>query len=207
MDMPRALSRAARRDWLAQGLVGHLFDAHGQESAIPHGEDEGARQAENGVGVHVSQSGKETEQDDPHIAPGGKKFTVGEVDQLDDTVYHGVAQRDQGVQTAQGNSVDQLLYEKFHRIAFSGIDVYSGHGTCGCPAITTGHPRHITCLFEQPLFRMPVGHELAVVDLEGDVGRSGVAVGPELDAFGHAVEIHLHDLGLDLWPDRWNRRS
>jgi hypothetical protein len=71
------------------------------------------------VGVHVSQSGKETEQDHPHIAPGSKKFTVGEVDQLDDTVYHGVAQRDQGVQTSQRNSVYQLLYEIFHRIAFS----------------------------------------------------------------------------------------
>jgi hypothetical protein len=71
------------------------------------------------VGVHVSQSGKETEQDHPHIAPGSKKFTVGEVDQLDDTVYHGVAQRDQGVQASQGDAVDQLLNEIFHRNRFS----------------------------------------------------------------------------------------
>jgi hypothetical protein len=72
------------------------------------------------MGFHVSQSGKETEQDDPHIASGGKKFTVGEVDQLDDTVNHGVAQRDQGVEAAQGDAVDQLLNEKFHRNRFSG---------------------------------------------------------------------------------------
>ena len=36
-------------------------------------------------------------------------FAVGEVDQLEDAVHHGVAQRDQGVDAAQHQAVDELL--------------------------------------------------------------------------------------------------
>ncbi len=66
------------------------------------------------------------------------------------------------------------------------------------PPSWQGRSRHITDLLEQPLLRRPIRNKLAIFYLVGDVGRSGVAVGLELDAFGHAVEIHLHDLGLDL---------
>jgi hypothetical protein len=36
---------------------------------------------------------------------------MGEVDQPQDAVHHGVADGDQGIKTAQGEAVDELLYE------------------------------------------------------------------------------------------------
>jgi hypothetical protein len=39
---------------------------------------------------------------------------VGEVDELDDAVDHGVAKGHQGVDSAQGDAVDQLLEKNFH---------------------------------------------------------------------------------------------
>ena len=41
-------------------------------------------------------------------------LAVGEVDQLDDPVDHGVADGDQGVQRSQGQPVDELLGEDVH---------------------------------------------------------------------------------------------
>jgi hypothetical protein len=38
---------------------------------------------------------------------------MGEVDQVDDAVDHGVAQGDQGVHTAQDQAIDDLLKEGF----------------------------------------------------------------------------------------------
>jgi hypothetical protein len=39
---------------------------------------------------------------------------VGEVDQAEDAVHHRVSERDQGVDRARGNPVQQILKERFH---------------------------------------------------------------------------------------------
>ena len=39
---------------------------------------------------------------------------MGEIDQIDDAIHHGVAQRNQGVHTAQHQSIDDLLYKGVH---------------------------------------------------------------------------------------------
>ncbi len=41
-------------------------------------------------------------------------FAMGEVDELDDAVHHGVAERDHGVNRAEREAVDQLLDEYVH---------------------------------------------------------------------------------------------
>jgi hypothetical protein len=42
-------------------------------------------------------------------------FTVRKVDEVDDAVHHGVAQRYQGVHAAENQTVDDLLQQYFHR--------------------------------------------------------------------------------------------
>ena len=45
---------------------------------------------------------------------------MGEVDQQDDAVDHGIPKGDEGVDAAEGDAVDQLLNEKFHGISVPG---------------------------------------------------------------------------------------
>jgi hypothetical protein len=40
---------------------------------------------------------------------------VGKIDEANDAVHHGVAQRDKGVHAAQHQTVDDLLYEGIHK--------------------------------------------------------------------------------------------
>jgi len=44
-------------------------------------------------------------------------LAVGEVDQVDDAVDHGVAQRDQGIHAAQHQTIDDLLNQDFHSVS------------------------------------------------------------------------------------------
>src|SRR5690606_27626089 len=41
-------------------------------------------------------------------------IAMGEIDQADDAVHHGVAQRHQGVDTADRDAIDQLLEQNVH---------------------------------------------------------------------------------------------
>jgi hypothetical protein len=46
---------------------------------------------------------------------------VGKVDELHDAVNHGVAQRDQGVDTAEDEAVNELLEEDVHGAAIAEV--------------------------------------------------------------------------------------
>ncbi len=87
-----AESRADRRDELHPHAQGH---------AEQHGAGHGQEQVEL----------EDTCQQEADKGPGHEDLAVGEIDQGDDAVDHGVAQGDQGVGAAQGHTVYQLLQE------------------------------------------------------------------------------------------------
>jgi hypothetical protein len=66
------------------------------------------------VSMHITQAGKIAQNYDAHITTGRKKFTVGKIDKLNYPVNHGIAKGYQGIQSAKGQSVNQLLNEIFH---------------------------------------------------------------------------------------------
>jgi hypothetical protein len=75
-----------------------------RKAQYPMARSKGAAQAAMGWVSMYPVGRKVAQQDDPHVAAGGKKFTVGEIDELDDTVDHGVAQGNERVEAAQGHA-------------------------------------------------------------------------------------------------------
>jgi len=100
-----------------QRLVGHLLHGHGQHGAVAHGQNERKGQPEPGMGVHQALGGEIAQKDDAHIAAGGEDRAMGEIDQRDDAVHHGVAEGHQGVDAAERQAVNQLLNKVIHASA------------------------------------------------------------------------------------------
>ena len=101
--------REARR--LAQGFVGDLF--HGKPVGGGINDGENRRQDENGK-PRKSFQGQNAGDDQRGEGPDHVDFAMGEIDQLDDAVHHGVAEGDQGVDAAPGQSPDQKLQKIIH---------------------------------------------------------------------------------------------
>lgn len=98
---------------LAQGPVGDLFDAVADGHAHRgggHEADQGddrARQAGAGQQLDHGKGGEGTDHD---------HFAMGEVDEAQDAVHHGVAEGHQGVDAAEHQAVDDLLQKNVHGI-------------------------------------------------------------------------------------------
>jgi hypothetical protein len=70
---------------------------------------------------------------------------MGEIDQVDDAVHHGIAQRYQGIHAAEDQTVEDLLQQNFHRTSPFPSPAFDGQrGTglltranilCGCMAL------------------------------------------------------------------------
>jgi hypothetical protein len=107
MDMPIAVISGAKRGLLRSG---HLLDAVVQGRGQCTGDEQGDDQHQPG-----RQQGLQDADDRPaHQGADHKHLAMGEVDQADDAVDHGVAQRDQGVHAAQHQAVDDLLKKDVH---------------------------------------------------------------------------------------------
>ena len=57
------------------------------------------------------KGGQKAEGNNSHVRAQHVDLAVGEVDQLDDPIDHGVAQGDQGIHAAERQAVNQLLDE------------------------------------------------------------------------------------------------
>ena len=93
----------------AQRFVGHMLHGHSQNGDIGHGHAEDDDHGEDKMGFHPTYLLQGGQNDDPDKCPGRKQLTMGKIDQFDDAVNHGVAQSDQGVDTAKKYGVDKLL--------------------------------------------------------------------------------------------------
>ena len=100
---------------VAQRPVGHFFDDKVKGGGTDAGNDRGDQQNQP---ARCIWHGVFHESDD---GPAGQRshhqhFTMGKVDQPDDAVHHGVAQRYQGIHAAQHQTIDDLLYEGIHKL-------------------------------------------------------------------------------------------
>ena len=82
-----------------KGLVGDLFNEHAQDHADQHGDAQRCPEPQMEEG-HAGVADVSADHVD---------VAVGEVDELDNSVNHGVAKGDEGVNTAQRQAVDHLL--------------------------------------------------------------------------------------------------
>ena len=85
-----------QRRGVAQRLVGKPLDHNAQQRAQSHGNDNG-QQRRHAHLVHRNEHDVAAHHD--HI-------TMGEVQHLGDAIHHGVAQGDDGIHTAQADTVD-----------------------------------------------------------------------------------------------------
>ena len=93
---------------MAQGLVSQPLHQHAQKSRHHHRNQQGRYNGQPG-----DRHGKKADIGTNHI-----NITVGEIYQLDDTINHSIAQRNQCINTAQGDTIYQLLdklMRKFHK--------------------------------------------------------------------------------------------
>src|SRR5690606_32819308 len=91
----------------AQRAVGHPFDA----IAVGAGDDDaGGEGADDQQGQAVEpQHGQAGDDDEGYVRANHVHLAMGEVDHADDAVDHGVADGDQGIGAANGETVNQLL--------------------------------------------------------------------------------------------------
>ena len=85
----------------AQGPVGAAFQQHPHEAGEPDGQAEG----------HGPGPGKEPHPHDREVGRHHQQVAVGKIDQPEDAVHQGIADGDEGIETAQGQAVDELLEE------------------------------------------------------------------------------------------------
>ena len=91
----------------AQGAVGHPFDTVTVGAGDDHGGGEG-RDHHEGHGVQA-EHGEAGDNGEGYVRADHVNLAMGEVDHADDAVDHGVADGDQGIGTANGQAIDQLL--------------------------------------------------------------------------------------------------
>lgn len=96
---------------IAQGSVGESLDDDPEHGADQHRPEQDAGGRHPGVGQEA--------MDDRGCVEAGKSadhqdVTVGEVDELEQPVDHTVAERDQGIDRAEREAVDQLLKKFLH---------------------------------------------------------------------------------------------
>ena len=100
---------------VAQSTVGKAFHGHRQQGADGHGNHQGNAELqqlrhmrEGGVqGVHGGERGERADH---------QNIAVSKVNNAQNAIHHGIAQRDQRVDASQHHTVDQLLYECIQRL-------------------------------------------------------------------------------------------
>ena len=85
----------------AQGPVGAPLQQHPHEAGEPDGQAESRRPG----------PGEQPHPHDRHVSRHHQQVAVGKIDQPQDAVHQGVADGDEGVETAQRQAVDELLEE------------------------------------------------------------------------------------------------
>ena len=117
-DADRRDHRRRARD-VPQRAQTDPLDEHAEDARRRHGRHEEhherADQRESGQGLRDRGDAHEVQHHEPHEGPRHEDAEVGEVDQLDDAVHHGEAEREQGVHHAKREPVDDLLEENIHR--------------------------------------------------------------------------------------------
>ncbi|CAI8911256.1 hypothetical protein EMIT0196P_90181 [Pseudomonas chlororaphis] len=91
----------------AQGAVGDPFDAVAVGTGNDDGRDEGRGHQERDT--VESHHGQARDGDERHIGTDHVHLAVGEVDHSNDAVNHRIADGDQGIRAANGETVNQLL--------------------------------------------------------------------------------------------------
>ena len=98
---------------VAQGPVGDALHQDRHAAGGGHADQQGQAQvAEGADGAGLGQDAGAVEGDERlHAAegPDGEDLAMGEIDELEDAVHHGVAQGDGGVDEADGHAVDEHL--------------------------------------------------------------------------------------------------
>ncbi len=97
---------------MAKRTVRHPLDTSRQEPARQHAQQERHEHEEKRRPCLEDAVGLEPQQDlDTHEGSDDEDLRVGEVDELEDAVHHGVPEGDQGVHEAEGDAVEQDLRE------------------------------------------------------------------------------------------------
>ena len=96
----------------AQGPVGQPLDRPAIDAGEDHGDDQHQQQHDRDPGD--AGGAKDDEADDGDEGADHVNLAMGEIDHADDAVDHRVADRDQAVDGAERQPVDQLLKEVFH---------------------------------------------------------------------------------------------
>ena len=122
-----------QRRGLPQGLVGQLLDDHAQYRAHQHGK----QHAHDGRQIVLGRGEK------ADVSAHHDHVSVGEIQHFGDTVDHGIAQGDDGVDAAQADAADQIV-QKTHgflpRWKFSRCRCAAEKGPRTGP-LSAGHPR------------------------------------------------------------------
>ncbi len=100
-----------------QGTIGDPVEQgshHGHQAHNHQGKNHGAPEGADVVGE--CQRGQKSQSE---VGSEGEHIAVSEIDQLQNAVYHGIAQGDQGVNGSYGQSIGQLLKKLFHQGVFA----------------------------------------------------------------------------------------
>ena len=97
----------------AQRTVGDFLHPVGERHAYEDSDDEAGENDQDRRQLHVRAEERRDHRQRDHRAD-HHHFAVGKVDQADDAVDHGVAQRDQSIDAAQRQAVDDLLQKRVH---------------------------------------------------------------------------------------------
>ena len=105
---------------VAQRAEAEPLDRHPEQAGDDHRDeeedDQGGHQGPAGQGPGHRGDAHEVQDGEPHEGPGHEDAEVGEVDQLDDAVDHGEAEREQGVHHAEREPVHHLLQDDVHHV-------------------------------------------------------------------------------------------
>jgi len=96
------------------GAVGQALHHHTDERYADGGRDDRHEDRPPEAEVDGEEGSSEDEHGVPQVRTEGEEVAVGEVDQLQHPVHHGVAQGDQGVERADGQPVDDLFQDNLH---------------------------------------------------------------------------------------------
>ena len=103
---------------MAQGPVGHALEQIADDGH-EHGHHD-ADQKDCGEGGKDACQVAAHKQGQAQIGTDGEQVAVSEVDELENTVDHGVAQGHECVDATDGESVEKLLKEEFHDFGGDG---------------------------------------------------------------------------------------
>ena len=125
-----------QRGGLPQGFVGQPLNDHAQNGAYDHGQQH----------THQRRQAELAGGEEADIGAHHDDVAMGEVEHFGNAVDHGVAQGDDGIDTAQTDAVDKVIEDTQGKsplfLSLTGMAVWKAHprskGAADVPAIQTG---------------------------------------------------------------------